>query len=91
MTFFYKAYTGFTLGMTAYGFSRGYRCREPSDLYSSKITSGIVNSTMYTAPGVNLFAFVKLINRLEIDYKKLDKSKHKESYRELVGECYDTI
>jgi hypothetical protein len=45
---------------------------------------------MYTAPGINLFPLYRLFNRIEIDYKNLDKEKHSENYRELVGKCYDT-
>jgi hypothetical protein len=92
MSIFSRAYTGFTLGMTAYGFNRGYRCEEYKDaLYLEKILAGVVNSTMYTAPGVNLFAFSKLINRIEIEYRNLDKTKHSDNYKELVGQCNHTF
>ena len=91
MTIFHRLYTGFTFGMTAYGFNRGYRCEEfKNSLYTDKIFAGIINSTMYTAPGINLFPLYNLINRIEIDYRNLDKDKHSDNYRELVGKCYDT-
>jgi hypothetical protein len=91
MSLFHKLYTGFTFGMTAYGFSRGYRCEEYKNrFYTDKIFAGVVNSTMYTAPGINLFPLYRLVNRIEIDYKKKDKHAYYENYIELVGKCHDT-
>jgi hypothetical protein len=52
---------------------------------------GFFNALMYSAPIFNIWPLARLVDRLEIQYNELDKTHYKESFTELVGECYDTI
>lgn len=91
---FKHGYTGFSIGMSAYGFSRGLRAQE-NDKYKplviEKFTKAFYNSIFYIAPVFNILPTVRLLNRLEIEYKNLKKDEYKENYTEICGECYDTI
>lgn len=77
-------------GMGVYGFSREYRANQ-SDLTSNKFFCGLFNGILYAAPVLNIFPILRLFNRLEIEYKQLDKDKYKYEYTEITGECNDTI
>lgn len=99
---FNKLYGLFTFGMASYGFSRGYRAnnnieyRYPDKkiyLTSEKCVNGIMNSIFYAIPILNMGPLFRLINRLEIDYYKLDKENYIKNYQELAGICIckDTI
>lgn len=77
-----------------YGFTRGYRSDNNSKnhlLTSTKITNGLLNSCFYALPIFNIFCLSKLIDRIEIRIKGLDKNDYKESYKEINGFCYDDI
>lgn len=77
--------------MTTYGFHRGYRCEEfKNSSLSTKISAGIVNSTAYAPPVINLIPLSKLLNRISIHHNNLDKNKYIDNYKELVGICYDS-
>lgn len=93
-----KIYCGFSAGMASYGFTRGYRSRsfyerfgETDYLTADKIIHGLITSVEYAIPINNFIVFGRLINRLEIEYKQLDKEKFRDNYKELVGICNDTI
>jgi hypothetical protein len=94
-----KAYTGFCILMAGYGFSRGYRSiRMYKDeeifnkpLWTEKMINGILNCGYYGVPILNIFPTICLINRLEIDYKNLDKKLYRDNYEEMIGHCYHTI
>jgi len=93
---FSRLYGGFCVSMGLYGFTRGYRSTPLSEtsskrLITDKLHAGFFNTLMYSAPVVNLWPFVRLINRLEIEYNGLEKQHYKDSFKELVGDCYDTI
>jgi hypothetical protein len=77
--------------MGIYGFSRGWRCQD-NDLYGNKTFLGILNGICYMAPVYNVFPMMRTINRLQIDYQNLDKTKYKEQYTEICGGiCNDTF
>lgn len=91
---FAKALMGFCSTMSVYGFSRGYRAHLINDkelLTSDKIANATINSLLYAVPIVNIVPIIKLINRLEIEHKRLHKDDYKSSYSEFVGNCMDTI
>lgn len=93
-SYFAKALAGFCSTMSVYGFSRGYRAQvvnNKENLTSDKIANATVNSLFYTIPIMNIGPTLRLINRLEIEHKKLQKDDYKDNYREIVGECMDTI
>jgi hypothetical protein len=89
---FSRLYGGFCVSMGLYGFTRGFRSEtESKRLITDKLAAGFFNSLMYSAPIVNLWPLTRLVNRLEIDYNDLEKKQYQDSFRELVGDCYDTI
>lgn len=89
-----KLYAGFSFGMSAYGFSRGYRSNvrdNKNELTSEKLISGLLNGMYYGAPVINIGPTIKLINRLEIEINNLDKDTYKDNYQEFIGICKDTL
>lgn len=79
-----------------YGFSRGYRSSstynpDNEKLTSDRIFSGSLNCLFYMIPPWNLFYITKLLNRMEIEYKNLDKNLYNSEYKELTGTCKDTF
>ena len=94
MSFLGKAYATFCSGMGVYGFTRGYRSnihtnKEP--LTAEKCVSGLLNGICYGAPIFNVGPMFRLLNRLEIEHKNLNKDEHKSNYQEFMGVCNDTI
>lgn len=83
-------YGKFCIGMVGYGFYRGYNI-ENSTFYTEKIIKGVLNGGYYGFPFINMFPTIRLLNRLEISYKNLDKYQHKSEYEELFGYCYHTL
>jgi hypothetical protein len=80
--------------MGMYGFSRGYRSENNDDRHTliiDKVSSSIVNGLLYSVPIYNLYYFSKLLNRLEIEYKNLDKEDFCIEYREINGVCKSTF
>ena len=96
MGYFKKAFVTINTGIGIYGFTRGYRSRlfyEEEDvprLTINKITSGLLNGFIYMIPPWNIFFISKMINRIEIEKRNLDKNKYKDEYDEIVGRCFDT-
>lgn len=94
MSFIGKTYFTFCSGMGIYGFTRGYRSNIHKDreaLTAEKCINGIVNGICYAAPILNMGPTFRLLNRLEIEYKNLNKEEHKSNYEEFMGMCNDTI
>jgi hypothetical protein len=94
-SYFGKVLVGFCSTMSVYGFTRGYRAQEgkiiKESLTSDKIANATINSLFYAMPIMNIGPTLRLINRLEIEHKRLHKDDYKDNYREFVGECMDTI
>jgi len=89
-----RVYSGFCVGMGIYGYTRGFRSEYKNNskkLITEKLSGGLFNALFYAAPIVNLWPTLRLIDRLEIEYKNLDKTKYKGAYQELVGQCNDTL
>ena len=88
-------YGVFCASMGVYGCSRGYRSQHYEEVYdeltTDRITLSLLNGIIYATPGFNIVSFVRLLNRLEIQHKKLDKNKYKLNYKEVHGICYDTL
>lgn len=87
-------FTNTSLGL--YGFSRGYRSSstynvDNEKLTSNKILDGTINSIFYMIPPWNLYNVTKLLNRIEIEYRNLDKSLYNSEYEDLTGRCTDTV
>lgn len=91
---FSRSLTTFCTCMGIYGFSRGYRSEQfdgSCRLTTDKISSSIFNGMLYSIPVYNLLHFSRLLNRLEIEHKNLDKEKYKSEYKEINGECKSTF
>jgi hypothetical protein len=90
-----KTFVVTNLSLGLYGFSRGYRSSSKYDhnekLTSRKILDGTITSIFYMIPPWNLYYVTKLLNRMEIKYKNLDKSLYNSEYEDLTGQCTDTI
>jgi hypothetical protein len=94
MTVLKKLYPTFCVGMGLYGSYRGYKSKPQGEyhlLTIDKFSRGFINGIMYAAPVANIWPTVKLLNRVEIEYKQLDKSLYKSNYEEIVGVCEDTF
>jgi len=94
MSFIGKTYFTFCASMGVYGFTRGYRSTIHKDreaLTAEKCVIGFINGICYVAPILNIGPTFRLLNRLEIEYKNLDKEQHKSNYEEYMGICKDTI
>ena len=94
MAFLTKLYGTFCVGMGAYGFSRGYRAysgKEDTNLTSNKVVHGIINGMTYGAPVLNMWPTFRLLNRLEIECRKLNKDNYQSNYEECIGVCKETI
>lgn len=94
--YLFKSFVVLNTSLGVYGFSRGYRAGskyEPNHerLTSNKILGGTINSIFYMIPPWNIFYVTKLLNRIEIEYKNLDKSLYKSEYEDLIGTCEDTF
>lgn len=78
-----------------YGTSRQYSSTDYKtnicNLTTVKITSSLINSLFYIAPILNILQIIKLINRIEIEYKGYNKEHFKEQYEELLGTCLSTF
>lgn len=96
---FQRIYYSFCASMGLYGYTRGYRSTDDFNsknekferLTSDKIASGIINALYYATPIINTWPALRLINRIEIEYKDLDKNKYESSYTELTGKCDETF
>lgn len=92
-----KIVSTFCVGMGMYGSSRGYRANRNSkvpqhQLLSTRIKSSIMNGLLYSIPIYNLNEFVRLLNRIEIGHKQLDKTLFREQYTEIDGSVlYETF
>lgn len=89
-----KLVSTFCVSMGMYGSSRGYRANKIPDrqLLSIRIGSSIMNGLLYSIPIYNLNAFVRLLNRIEIEHKQLDKTQYRDQYTEFDGSVlYDTF
>ena len=94
MSFLGKAYISFCTGMGVYGFTRGYRSnihKDRESLTAEKCVSGLLNGICYGTPIFNIGPIFRLVNRLEIQHKSLNKEEHKSNYEEFMGICNETI
>ena len=94
MTPLSKKYFTFCTGMGIYGFTRGYRAdivKNQQTLTLDKCLCGFMNSFFYTAPIFNIFQVFKLVNRVEIYFKNLNKDEYEYNYQEFIGICKDTV
>ena len=92
MTLYTKIAKGICLSMGGWGFSRGYRSNDNhKKLTSEKLFISSANAIIYATPIINIFPTIRLINRMEIEYKGLDQTNFKSSYEEFSGVCHDTF
>lgn len=95
MTLLKRSFIGFTTYMAVYGFSRGYRSEfaygNIDKLTTDRIRSGILNGLIYSAFPFNIYQISRLLNRIEIESKGLNKNDYPEEFREITGECYYTF
>lgn len=97
--YFLKTFFALNTGMGIYGFTRGYRSRSKFDngddngdmnLMTYKMMYGMVNSILYMIPPWNIYYFTKLVNRIEIQKRGLDKTMYENEYNEHCGICSET-
>ena len=53
--------------------------------FTEKLFLGTLNAIIYVTPPYNIYYLAKLLNRLEIQRKSLNKSDYKDQYIELFG------
>jgi hypothetical protein len=83
-----KAFTTLYASFGAYGFWRQYNII-PSDrerFFTEKVFFSLTNTSLYLLPPYNIYAFIKLLNRLEIQSKGFDKTLYKDQYTEFFGD-----
>lgn len=71
-----------------YGFWRQYKSMSSEELLTYKICFSLMNGSLYVLPPYNIYAFYKLLNRLEIQSKNLDKHLYENQYTEFLGHNY---
>lgn len=82
----YKLYSTFCISMGMYGISRGYRSvKDTKKLALEKTGYSIMNGLMYATPICNTIPFIRLLNRVEIEYYDLDKTYFGTEYTEFGG------
>jgi hypothetical protein len=89
-----KLYGTFCVGMGTYGFTRGYRAysgTEDTNLTCDKVLQGVINGMAYGAPILNMWPTFRLLNRLEIECRSLNKDNYQSNYEEFIGVCKETI
>lgn len=91
-----KAFWRFNIGMGIYGFTRGFRSdfeRSPRKLlFTERLLGSLANSTIYFLPVYNIYQLYRIINRLEIYSRGLNKEEYKSAYEEpFSGICKDTL
>jgi tetrahydromethanopterin S-methyltransferase subunit E len=93
MQHLYPWFIRLSAGMGLYGFSRGYRAQEPNKipLIGYSIMKGIQNGIIYVLPGWNIVSLLRLINRLEIHARGLNRENYPAEYMEIGGYCFDTV
>ena len=86
---FYSLY--FSFGV--YGFSREFRSKNLTErFFTEKLLFSSLNGILYLTPPYNIYFLAKLLNRLEIQSKAMDKKLHENQYTEFFGNtCYSTI
>lgn len=90
---FKNLYGGFCFAMSGYGFSRGFRAAQSDNqnqLTTNTIFGSCLNGFYYGAPVINIFPTIRLINRIEIEERGLNRDLYKSEYQELCGVCNDT-
>jgi hypothetical protein len=101
MTIIRRIYEGYCIAFGVYGISRGMRV-EDAKFWTEKAISGFLVGCVYATPVFNIFPTIRLINRLESEYRgksprttKLFKERleyyDEANYEEITGFCYDTI
>ncbi len=86
-----------------YGFTRGFRATYHFDrnekryvqstyLLGDRIVYAAMNGIMYTLPGWNIIALIRMMNRIEIYINDLDKTTFSFNYVEpFERACLETI
>ena len=85
---FYSLY--FSFGV--YGFSREFRSKNlyTERFFTEKIFVSSLNGMLYLTPPYNIYFLTKLLNRLEIQSKTMDKKLHEDEYTEFFGNTCDS-
>lgn len=74
------------LGMGAYGVYRGFNIEGSNKIsMPERVINSLFNGVMYITPIFNLIQVVKFVNRVEIDYRRLDKDTSNFIYCEING------
>lgn len=90
--FFKNFYGGFCFIMSGYGFSRGFRAAQTENkLTTDTIMSSCLNGLYCGTPIINIFPTIRLINRIEIEKRELDRNLYESEYKEMMGVCNDTF
>jgi hypothetical protein len=78
-----------------YGFSREWRSTKENEnilFLTHKIGYSLFNGLVYASPPFNFYFFYRLINRIEIQKRSLNKKNHINEYIEISGRvCNSTF
>jgi hypothetical protein len=55
------------------------------------MTISLLNGVFYSIPIMNTTYLASLLNRIEIENRKLNKENYKQNYSEISGYCLDTF
>ena len=94
----------FSIVMSCYGFTRGFRIQRaprssretetgalPSFLFGERIMNGFGVACLSFLPGWNVWMLLRLCNRLEIYHKLWDPTQYLSEYKEGIGYCMNTV
>ena len=84
-----KSFNSLYFSFGIYGFSREYRSIKSHDdsnrFFTDKLFCSTLNGIIYLAVPINIYYLAKLLNRLEIEKKSLNKYDYKDQYTEFTG------
>ena len=80
------------ISMFPYGIYRQWNCehKPPFNLFGHRVLGSLGNGIVYVSP-FGICKLFDLVNRLDIEYNKRDKTQYISPYFELFGKNYNTI
>jgi hypothetical protein len=54
-------------------------------LIADRLAYGVLNGGLYMLPGWNIIAFIRMMNRIEIEVRHLEKTSFPDNYTGILG------